>query len=190
MKTLLILSLLLAACGTATVRPPETDRGREPCAIPWPLPWPCPIPAPRPKPPAPLPPTDPKPAPPPRRPTQPTAELLATINLEREARGLSELQPLQGLTCAAERHAADIGQARQCRHNGRDGTSPWERAKACNTQATGEIIACGQQTARAAVDAWTKSAGHARIMYDPQNRTVGAAMVGNYWVVLFRKGEP
>ena len=111
----------------------------------------------------------------------------AHINEARASRGLSPVMILPALNCAAKRHADDIGVKRVCGHYGSDGSSPWDRARDCGTSANGEIVACGQGDAKGAVDAWTLSPGHAAIMYDPGQRLMGVAMLGNYWVAIFQK---
>jgi uncharacterized protein YkwD len=113
--------------------------------------------------------------------------VMAEINKVRAQRGLSQIQELQALNCAALSHAKDIGARKICSHRGADGSSPWDRAKACGTVANGEIVACGHQSAAAAVVGWTNSPGHAAIMFDPAQKQFGAGMVNNYWVVIFRK---
>jgi uncharacterized protein YkwD len=50
---------------------------------------------------------------------------------------------------------------------------------------SGEIIACGQGTPRAAVDAWINSPGHNAIMFGATKREVGVAMTDNYWTAIF-----
>jgi len=126
-----------------------------------------------------------QPAPEPTNPDT-VAQLVIEINRARASRGLSQITVEDKLTCAAQRHANDVGVKRSCSHSGSDGSSPWARASGCGTSADGEIIACGQGTPKQAVDAWTNSPGHAAIMYDRNQSVVGAAMVNNYWVVIWR----
>lgn len=113
-------------------------------------------------------------------------ELADAINAARKSRGLSEVKVELALNCAAKRHADDIGVKKICGHYGSDGSSPWDRAKECGTSADGEIVACGQGSPKAAVDAWTLSPGHAAIMYAPNQTVVGVGMLNNYWVAIFR----
>lgn len=112
--------------------------------------------------------------------------LADAINAARKSRGLSEVKVELALNCAAKRHADDIGVKKICGHYGTDGSSPWDRAKGCGTSADGEIVACGQGSPKAAVDAWTISPGHAAIMYAPNQTVVGVGMLNNYWVAIFR----
>ena len=109
------------------------------------------------------------------------------VNKARASRGLSAVEILPALNCAAARHALDTGKRGMCSHTGSDGSSPWDRAKDCGTSANGEIIACGQGDATTAVNAWTLSPGHAAIMYDGGQKKMGVGMSNNYWVVIFQK---
>lgn len=117
------------------------------------------------------------------------SELLDTINRERSKRGLATLTEKSQLTCAATTHAKDIGKRKVCSHTGANGSSPGQRIKACGFTATswGEIVACGQKTPRAAVDAWIKSPGHNAIMFSSKYRYFGGYMFNNYWTVVFSK---
>jgi hypothetical protein len=124
-------------------------------------------------------------SPPPPASDQVTA-LIVEINRVRSERGLPTVVATPGLTCAAQRHANDVGVRGSCSHSGSDGSSPWDRASGCGASADGEIIACGQGTPAEAVQAWTYSPGHAAIMYDRNQSEVGAAMVNNYWVVIWK----
>ena len=112
--------------------------------------------------------------------------LADAINAARKSRGLGEVAVELALNCAAKRHADDIGERKACTHTGADGSSPWDRARDCGTSADGEIVACGQGTPKAAVDAWTLSPGHAAIMYAPNQTVIGVGMLNNYWVAIFR----
>jgi uncharacterized protein YkwD len=120
-------------------------------------------------------------------PSEDTLQGLAdAINSARKSRGLSEVKVELQLNCAAKRHADDIGVKKICGHTGSDGSSPWDRARDCGTSADGEIVACGQGSPKAAVDAWTMSPGHAAIMYAPNQTVIGVGMLNNFWVAIFR----
>jgi uncharacterized protein YkwD len=117
------------------------------------------------------------------------SELLDTINKERKARGLSQLKERNELVCAATGHALDIGARKACTHTGRNGTNPGARIAACSYRPMGwgEIVACGQRSAREAVTAWIKSPGHNAIMFSRNYTYFGGAMSQSYWVVVFSK---
>jgi len=138
--------------------------------------------------PSPSPSPAPSPAPSPGTPIEgDVAGVGEAVNKARASRGLSAVEILPALNCAAARHALDTGKRGMCSHTGSDGSSPWDRAKDCGTFANGEIIACGQGDATTAVNAWTLSPGHAAIMYDGGQKKMGVGMSNNYWVVIFQK---
>lgn len=113
-------------------------------------------------------------------------ELHRLINEERVARGLQPVELRPDLNCAAARHSQDIGATGSCTHTGSDGSSPGTRVADCSGSGwTGEIVACGQGTPRAAVDAWIGSAGHNAIMFTPGQRFIGVAMHNNFWTAIF-----
>lgn len=163
-KLLLLLVLSLTACGKS---------GRDSKD-----PTPPPIPAPKP--------SDPEV---PEVPSMPPDEVMDGINDARKSRALPLLNRDSGLVCAAAKHAADIGTRRSCSHTGSDGSSFIDRARSCGVflQAGGEIIACGQGNAKAAVDAWLNSPGHRAIMLDYDQKKMGAGVFNNFWVVVFSK---
>ena len=117
------------------------------------------------------------------------SELLNTINQERVKRGLPSLVEKSALTCAATKHSNDIGTRRVCSHTGKDGSSATQRIASCGLKASawGEIVACGQKTPRAAVDAWIKSPGHNAIMFSKSYKYFGGGMTNYYWTVVFTK---
>jgi uncharacterized protein YkwD len=202
-KRFLILSLLIVAtaCGDFYEKDDKKEEKKEePAPAPAPAPQPDPTPEkpgnpfpfPLPFPLPPIPGMPPIPIPgggggDPVPPSSDTIQALAdAINSARKSRGLSEVKVELQLNCAAKRHADDIGVKKICGHTGSDGSSPWDRAKDCGTSADGEIVACGQGSPKAAVDAWTMSPGHAAIMYAPNQTVVGVGMLNNYWVAIFR----
>lgn len=113
--------------------------------------------------------------------------VLGLINYERSKRGLFGLANDPALMCAARIHAIDVAKTGLCTHIGSDLSQFWQRAKKCGGVASGEVIACGQVDAISVVEAWSKDAAHAQIIYDPKQRFVGGYMKDNYWVVIFRK---
>jgi uncharacterized protein YkwD len=117
------------------------------------------------------------------------SDLLTIINQERVKRKLPALKEKSELVCAATKHSKDIGTRRACTHTDRDGSSATQRLSACGLKAVawGEIVACGQRTPRAAVDAWIKSPGHNAIMFSRSYKYFGDGMTNNYWTVVFTK---
>jgi uncharacterized protein YkwD len=192
-KKLLCIALIISACGDKEEKKEEPAPTPAPAPTPTPTPdkpgnpFPFPLPFPLPPipgmPPIPVPGGGGDPVPPSAGTIQ---ELADAINSARKSRGLSEVKVELALNCAAKRHADDIGVKKICGHTGSDGSSPWDRARDCGTSADGEIVACGQGSPKAAVDAWTMSPGHAAIMYAPNQTVVGVGMLNNYWVAIFR----
>ena len=108
------------------------------------------------------------------------------INEERAKRGLHPLEIDDQLNCAAKIHSDDVGPKRSCSHTGSDGSSPWDRAARCDTGASRENIACGQRTAREAVDAWLNSEGHFKNMMSSDIHFIGVAVTDYYWTNIFK----
>ena len=212
----LAISLIAMSVFFACGRDKKDDPKPEPTPVPAPAPKPSPAPAPSPgtgfpcipqipipgipsipdipgiprcsPSPSPSPAPSPVPAPSPGTPVEgDVAGVGEAVNKARASRGLSAVEILPALNCAAARHAKDTGARGMCSHTGSDGSSPWDRAKDCGTFANGEIIACGQGDATTAVNAWTLSPGHAAIMYDGGQKKMGVGMSNNYWVVIFQK---
>lgn len=165
------LTLLLAACSHHSTPSPS------------PTPAPAPSPLPNPIPPMPFPIPNPTPAPTPA-PSNVVQQVLNDLNVQRSAAGLATVTLNSKLTCAADAHAQDIGPKGSCSHTGSDNSSPFTRISACgySYSQAGEIIACGQTSADAAVTAWMSDAPHKAIVLGPYTE-VGISMVDNYWVV-------
>ncbi len=113
-------------------------------------------------------------------------EVFDLINQERTSRGLVAVTLRDTLVCAAARHSDDIGATHLCTHTGSDLSGPGDRVEDCGGGGwSGEIVACGYTTARAAVDGWLGSPGHRAIMLSASKREVGVAMTDNYWTAIF-----
>lgn len=113
------------------------------------------------------------------------SELFDEVNLARRVRGLPELTMNEALTCAALRHAWDIGPKNMCSNRGSDGSDLTQRVRGCRGAATAEIIGCNYLTARQAVDAWTKRLDSARLLYNYNMMQMGVAEVNHHYVVVF-----
>jgi uncharacterized protein YkwD len=129
------------------------------------------------------------PAPPSNEPSFPDLEsyLKAEINEARRINGAPMIVSTPSLDCAALMHAEDMNANNLCSHNGSDGSRFWERAKTCGTKAASEIIGCGHQDFKELVEAWLRDKPHRDILLDKKNIAMGAARVGDYWVVIFMK---
>lgn len=103
---------------------------------------------------------------------QPTPEsgaagrMIQLINQYRADNGLSVLPADDSLLAAGQRHSQDMAANSFCGHSGSNGSLPWDRAQEAGypSSSVGEIVACGQSSAQAAVDAWKRSSGHNQIM--------------------------
>lgn len=115
----------------------------------------------------------------------PQSDLFVAINKARIKRGMLPVLPSPALDCAAMKHAMDLAATNECRHEGSDGSTPWQRASSCGGSADGEIVACGQDSAEAAVTAWSMSPGHAAILFDRRQTKVGVYVYDKKWVALF-----
>ena len=91
-------------------------------------------------------------------------------------------------------HATDMAQHNFFSHEGRDASSPADRATRAgyNWKAVGENIAAGQTTPETVVEGWLKSPQHCANLMAPQFREMGVAFAVNkssqagiYWVQLF-----
>ena len=181
MKFILISTFLFFSCAKLSWKPPiDFDIGKPPIELPVKkptFPW------------------EPQPQPQPEKPKDqikdqdPTIEIaiVNAINHARVVKGLDVLSIDNKLGCGAQIHAEDIGPKNICGHKGSDGSNPTERLARCDYRGGwGEIVACGQKSPEKAVNAWHNSPGHAAIMYSNKYTHVGAYMINNYWVAVFR----
>jgi len=106
------------------------------------------------------------------------------VNQLRRANNVIEIVGRGELDCAAYRHAKDLHENRRCSHTGSNGSRLSDRAKDCGTFASTELIACGYSEAQAVLDAWQRK--HQSILLDPTKVALGAARVGNVWVLIFQ----
>jgi thermitase len=114
------------------------------------------------------------------------------INDERARNGLAPLSVHTALRAAADRHALDMATNRFCSHTGSDNSSPYDRMRDAGYSAPyGEIVACGQTSPQAAVQAWMNSEGHRAIILCSNCTELGAgcrtstSLYRYYWVVNF-----
>lgn len=113
------------------------------------------------------------------------------INLRRASVGLPPLFTSQQLRNAAARHANDMASGNFCGHTGSDGSSAQSRMlDAGYGQPYGEIVACGQVSPAAAVEAWWNSPAHQAIMLCATCTELGAGyrgigLFGHFWTVDF-----
>jgi thermitase len=114
------------------------------------------------------------------------------LNRERAGFNLPPLSTSAQLRSASGAHASDMATNRFCDHLGSDGSSPYDRMRRVGyTQGYGEIVACGQTSSQAAVEAWMNSEGHRAIILCQTCTEMGAGCTSSstgyrfYWVVNF-----
>jgi thermitase len=114
------------------------------------------------------------------------------INRERATYGLPGLLTHSALRQASQRHSNDMALSLACRHDGSDGSSPYTRMRdAGYSSPYGEIVACGQTSPAAVVQAWMNSEGHRAIILCGSCTEFGAGFreandgYRRYWTVTF-----
>lgn len=117
-------------------------------------------------------------------------DLLDAINRARQQNNLSVVQIDPKLTCAARKHANDVGKTRTCGHVGTDGSWPWDRAQACGfpqTKWTVNEIAAGPgfRDGDDAVSGWRQSPGHWDALIHNQAKWVGVGVYNSCYIALF-----
>jgi len=98
------------------------------------------------------------------------------------------------LGAAAQQHSRAMANGNYFAHQGRDGDSPADRARAAGYRGRriGENIAAGQGSASKALAGWLASPGHCANLMSPRFTQLGAAYAeqsrsdaGIYWTMLF-----
>lgn len=118
--------------------------------------------------------------------------VLALINVQREAAGLSPVVLDLDLDAAAEAHSLDMASTPCFQHESCDGTNWADRTRSYYSVPTslGEIIAAGYTTPEAVVDGWMNSPGHRANILGDSFKVAGVALAtggtyGTYWTVDF-----
>ena len=101
--------------------------------------------------------------------------LLRRINEMRKERGLDPFELRLNLSRAARGYARHMAKKDFFSHVAPNGDGPTARAEAVgyDWRRLGETLAAGQRTAAGAAESWRDSPGHAKIIFDPENRHVG-----------------
>lgn len=125
-----------------------------------------------------------------------SAQVEGLINRQRANFNLGPLASNAALRRAADGHALDMAIMRRCTHTGSNGSDPFARmTEQGYASPYGEIVACGQTSPDAAVQAWMNSAGHRAIILCPRCTEVGAGCRTTsdgyrfYWAVNFGSGR-
>ena len=130
--------------------------------------------------------------------TEEEFDLLRQVNLMRRARGLKLLTLRRDLCGAARAYARRMATEKFFSHVAPGGDGPTDRADAAgyDWRRLGETLAAGYATPAAAARSWRESAGHAKIIFDPNHRHAGvgywrqpsrdpnAPELERYWVLL------
>ena len=113
---------------------------------------------------------------------------------DRPYRAVGRVRLNATLSAAALAHASDMAAHSYFAHEGRDGSSPADRATRAGYRwrSIGENIASGMTTPEAAVEGWLKSPPHCANLMAPQFTEMGiafavdrASKAGIYWGQLF-----
>ncbi|HEX8628953.1 MAG TPA: CAP domain-containing protein [Catenuloplanes sp.] len=127
--------------------------------------------------------------------TSTTAENEVTIlvNEKRAAAGCQPVRTDERLRAAARAHSGDMARNDYFSHDGRNGSTPWARAKQAGyPRPIGENIAKGQPTPAEVMKAWMDSDGHRRNIVNcaAKETGVGLAYDGStpVWTQMFGAG--
>jgi uncharacterized protein YkwD len=113
---------------------------------------------------------------------------MGAINAARVENNRKALGEDAALICATARHAADIGQAGKCSHQGTDGSTVGQRLLDCGYKKQFiEIVACKFKDPEAAVAAWMKSYNNRYAILDKRFSTLGCSTINNYYVCILGK---
>ena len=123
------------------------------------------------------------------RPVGAAAEVVSLTNARRAAAGCGPVASQAQLTRAAQGHADDMAAHGYFSHTGRDGSAPWDRARAqgYTGNGIGENIAQGYPSAAAVVEGWMNSSGHRENIENCSWRNIGVGYHAGTktWVQLF-----
>lgn len=118
-------------------------------------------------------------------------EVIALVNVERRKQNCDPVHLDSRLRTAARGHSADMATHDYFSHTGRDGSSPWDRARRAGyTQPSGENIAYGYRTATEVMRGWMDSEGHRNNVVNCSSKAIGVGLAYNargtaYWTQLF-----
>jgi uncharacterized protein YkwD len=91
------------------------------------------------------------------------------------------------LANAADNHVSDMAKNGFMSHKGSDGSTVGQRATKANYiwRNVAENVAKGFEVPKNVHRVWLESPGHCKNIMNPIYREMGAAKVGDYWVVMF-----
>ena len=119
--------------------------------------------------------------------SSPERQVVALVNQERAAYGLSPLTLSTDLSDGARLKSQDMRDNRYFDHNSPTYGTPFEmmRSLGITYRAAAENIAMGYRTAEAVVDGWMNSPGHRANILNEDFDTIGIGREGSDWVQLF-----
>ena len=115
-------------------------------------------------------------------------QILDLTNARRAEAGCPALSLNSNLNAAADGHSEDMSANNYFDHTGRDGSQPWDRARAAGYPSgnIGENIAQGYRSAESVIEGWMNSPGHRRNMLTCSWTELGVGFAeGNYWTQVF-----
>ena len=106
--------------------------------------------------------------------------------------GLPALKAFEPLVQAARKHSAEMNRLKYFDHNSPTpaNRSPDMRCAREGARFSGENIAMGMTTGRAAFHAWYTSSGHHRNILGKGHRSIGIGQDGKYWTQNFGSDGP
>jgi uncharacterized protein YkwD len=107
-----------------------------------------------------------------------TGDILARVNAERSAMGLSAVRANPRVTAAAQKHACDVAASGRLSHVGSDGSSLTARLgrEGVLGVAAIENAGLGYPTPAATVAGWLASPGHRTNLFNPRMSRLGAGV--------------
>ena len=119
--------------------------------------------------------------------SSPERQVVALVNQERAAYGLSPLTLSTDLSDGARLKSQDMRDNRYFDHNSPTYGTPFEmmRSLGITYRAAAENIAMGYRTAEAVVDGWMNSPGHRANILSDKYTEIGVGHVDGYWTQWF-----
>lgn len=120
-------------------------------------------------------------------------QVLALVNQERRAAGLSPLTWNSALADVARAHSKDMSVRNFMSHTNPDGLSPFDRIKnaGISYRRAAENIAAGQPTPESVMQGWMNSEGHRNNILNPDLKEIGVGYFKgtteykHYWTQVF-----
>ena len=123
----------------------------------------------------------------------PQEDVVSLTNARRADAGCGPVAPQSELVAAAQGHADDMAAQNYFDHTAKDGSAPWDRARAqgYTGNGVGENIARGYPDATAVVDGWMQSDGHRRNIENCAWTSIGVGYhaESRMWVQVFGSGD-